>query len=334
MVKKIVNYYRIKEWYSSKIPLAMAMLLYVCQNTAEVISKEQFVSHILFFFLFWTCFFAFNYLFNDYADLDKDKAAGKIKVIQSISPKITVLNLLLLFGISMTLCFIFFPNNLFVALIAFISYLLGMAYSAKGVRLKEKGAIGVIECSFAQRNMPVIMLLAMFDVDIVTFICWMCIVFSNGLRYILVHQLLDKANDEKVGIKTFVTQNKLPFKGLIVFFWLLEIMLIVVLFRNYIITKIGLILVSIYVLICVLNSIFIKKVLGESYMFSFANLPLEDLYNVFMPLILAVSYGLNNKYYWLIITAIVYLCIPLSQKFFMPLMCVWKIVTGNIKFTK
>lgn len=42
-MKKVVNYFRVDEWYSSKIPLAMAMLLYVCQNTSEVIPGEQFI---------------------------------------------------------------------------------------------------------------------------------------------------------------------------------------------------------------------------------------------------------------------------------------------------
>ncbi|MEE1396878.1 UbiA family prenyltransferase [Ruminococcus sp.] len=334
MLKKIINYYRIDEWYSSKIPLAMAMLLYACRDADPTLSDQQFLSSFLFFFLFWVCFFAFNYLFNDYADLEKDREAGKVKVIQSVPPKVTLLNLCLLLIISIVLCLVFFLDRPLVAVVAVFSYLLGMAYSAKGIRLKEFGVIGVIECSFAQRNTPILILLVMVPVKPIAAICWMCIVFINGLRYILVHQLLDKENDKKVGIQTLVTSHDLPYKQLIVIFWVIELVLLVVLFKGTLFTAAGLIFVTVYALFCLLNHIFIKKVLHQSYMFSFANLPLEDLYNVFLPIILSVTYGLEHGYWWLIAAALVYLCIPIVQKTAMPMMCLFKLITTDISLFK
>lgn len=334
MLKKIINYYRIDEWYSSKIPLTMAMLLYACRNAEPALSDWQFMSSFLFFFLFWVCFFAFNYLFNDFADLEKDQEAGKVKAIQSVSSKVTLLSLCFLLIISIVLCFVFFHDRPLVTVVAIISYLLGMAYSAKGIRLKERGVIGVIECSFAQRNTPILMLVVMMSVKPVAAICWMCIVFINGLRYILVHQLLDKENDKKVGIQTLVSSHNLPFRQIIIVFWVMELLLLCVLFRSALFTVSGLILVTVYALFCILNHIFIKKVLHQSYMFSFANLPLEDLYNVFLPIILSVTYGLEHEYWWLIATAFAYLCIPIVQKTTMPMMCLFKLITRDISLLK
>lgn len=334
MLKKIVNYYRINEWYSSKIPLAMAMFLYVCIDVEPSLSDRQFLINFIFFFSFWICFFAFNYLFNDYVDLEKDREAGKVKEIQSVAPKVTLLHLCLLFAVSIALCLICFHDRPLVTVGALISYLLGIAYSAKGIRLKERGVIGVIECSFAQRNTPILMLLFMMPVKPMVSICWMCVVFINGLRYILVHQLLDKENDKKVGIQTLVTNHNLPFKQLIVTFWMIEMLLLVVLFRDMLFTVVGVIFIILYALLCLLNNIFIKKVLHQSYMFSFSNLPLEDLYNVFLPIFLAVSYGLEKGYWWLIILTVVYLCVPLVQKIAMPMMCLWKLITRDIRITK
>ena len=334
MLKKIINYYRINEWYSSKIPLTMAMLLYVCRNVDPPLTDQHFLTCLLFFFAFWTCFFAFNYLFNDYVDLEKDREAGKVKVIQSVSPRITLLQLWLLFFISIVLCLLCFPDRPLVTVAAVVSYLLGMAYSANGIRLKERGIIGVIECSFAQRNTPILMLLVMMPIRPVVAVCWMCVVFINGLRYILVHQLLDKENDKKVGIQTFVTNHDLPFRELIVCFWVIELVLIAVLFRDMIFHAAGIAFIAVYVLFCLLNHIFIKKVLHQSYMFSFANLPLEDLYNVFLPIFLAVAYGAEHGYWWLIVATAAYLIVPLFQKTAMPMMCLWKLITRDISLTK
>ena len=149
-MKSISKLLRIPEWYDSKVPLAFSVMLfffimYPQENTARA------VLNLLLYFGFLFSYLAFNYLLNDYIDMEVDRKAGKDKLITKIpkSQVICIMLFLLLTGF-LPLCFSTgFEYKM--AIILIINYLFGASYHVKPLRFKERGLWGLIVSSAAQR---------------------------------------------------------------------------------------------------------------------------------------------------------------------------------------
>lgn len=323
-MKNILSYFRVPEWYDSKIPLAMTVCLYALVFEQQTIEKQNMIIFYAAYFIFCVIYFAVNYLINDYSDIEEDIKAGKKKVIQSVDRRITRLLLIVLPIAAVFELFAATNYSIATLVMSIVVYLLGISYSVKGIRMKERGIWGLIFSSFAQRNTPVLITFSFLNMRIDHFICWMLVCFVNGLRYILIHQYQDMENDKKVGIHTFVSDRNLSIKKGIFIAIIIELLALFWLFVNE--WEEDLIIGIIYAGICFLNWRFTEKVLHVSYFYSYACVPMEDLYNVFIPLILSVVYAVNSGYYLLLAVSILYLVVPFCKKTYMPVMSFWKLV--------
>ena len=327
-MKKVIEFFRIKEWYSSKIPLAMTIYLYELCTQQIFPSAYDFLMSYGGYFIFFFCYFAFNYLINDYADFEADKIAGKIKVIHTVRKNTVLLCLILTFLIGCLTLWSIYAMKFSLILMSLAVYFLGASYST-GLRLKEKGIWGVIVSSFAQRNSPILILMLLIPMNWKDIVCWMILVFINGLRYILIHQHIDKENDRKSGIHTFVSDHNYSIKGAIIFSLIIETIVLFILMRSYIKTIFFWIFLFVYLAICILNFLFVNKVAKSSYFFSYVNVPYEDLYNVFLPFIFTFLYSQKSHLYGLLIVTICYLIVPFCKKMGMPVMSLWKLITHD-----
>lgn len=326
-MKSVLSYFRVPEWYDSKIPLAMAVCLYAMVFEPQTIRKQNMIMWYAAYFVFCVTYFAVNYLINDYSDIEEDRNAGKRKVIQSVDPRMTLFLLIVLPIGSVFELFAASNYSIFTFAMSVGVYLLGISYSVKGIRMKERGIWGLIFSSFAQRNTPVLITFSFLNMRLDHFTCWMLLCFVNGLRYILIHQYQDMENDEKVGIHTYVLDRNVSIKKGIFTFIIIELLALIWLFADE--WEVILIAGIVYLGICFLNWRFTEKVLHVSYFYSYACVPMEDLYNVFIPLMLSVVYVVNSGYYLLLVVSILYLIVPFCKKIYMPAMSFWKLVHRN-----
>ena len=298
----------------------MSVFLYAVVQEGGVKNQGEFLSEYSVFFLFFATYYAFNYLINDYFDKEADRKAGKPKVIQSVPDRVTLLALSALFLLGTVSLWIreeYAPKMIAVSLLV---YLLGISYSVKGLRMKERGLWGLTVSAFAQRNSPVLLASVMKNMDLLSFWLWMTISFANGLRYILIHQLLDRENDRKAGLHTFVSDKRAGISAAVLTCFFLEILSLLLLFWRVLSVPLTWVLIASYLSLCVLNADFLTHVTKQSWLYSFGNVPLEDFYNLFLPLILTAALSCASDMYGLLLVTVIYLFPTMRRKLGMPFM--------------
>lgn len=287
-LKDAVGLFRVKEWYDSKVPMLLLPLLYGAALAADRFSPELF-GKILLILYFDSIFLAFGYLINDYADMDVDKKAGKDKRMHHLPAGIP---LFLVIGSIVLGCLpvlIVSPDWRTVLALAVI-YFFGGSYSAPPLRFKERGVWGLLVSSSAQRCFPLFLLPVLMKTEVdAAYLLWILLSFFVGLRYILVHQYVDAENDRKAGVETFALHHqrkvavliRLSFAAELAFLTLLMIPAAVL--RPWILW-----FLAAYALLTAIRWRGCRMVFGQGGLYSFDQVPLEDLYNHFLPLLFAV----------------------------------------------
>lgn len=193
---------RWKDWaYSKMPPFFTAGFVFLLTNELPAASScFRFAAWLL----FCAAFLAFGYGVNDFADRDDDRRAGKPNAMLRLRPAVAVAWLLALVALSVV-GLIPHLADWRLSLAVASSYGTAVAYSVPPVRLKERGSAGLISCAIAQRSLPVLVgaaLFGRFDLSL-----WLyCVLFTLvGIRWILLHQIVDAGHDEATGVQTFVT---------------------------------------------------------------------------------------------------------------------------------
>lgn len=287
-VMSALNLFRTKEWYDSKVPMLISVTLYIFALNKASFSTDNFLI-VITLTLFYSFFLSFGYIINDYADIEVDKITGKKKVIHQFSRTAALFFVIL----TATLGFgtiLIFKRNIMVFIILLVVYFFGMSYSAKPFRFKEKGIMGLIVSSSAQRCFPLFLVFVIQDVpQLWRLILWIILSFIVGLRYILVHQYVDMENDSKSGVETFALKREKIVCAMIPVVFILEIFLIVILYiplciqHKWIFGVIGF-----YAVVSAVRWIGTQSVFGHKALYSFEQIPLEDFYNQYTLLILNI----------------------------------------------
>ena len=213
-MSRLLNYFRAVEWYDSKIPFMLsAYLFHVLLKGAWTV--PDIYACFLLYFLYLASFLAFSYLINDFSDMETDRKAGKIKVIFGVDRRITaaILAALPIIGTVPLWSYLGFRSD-FLLLTALI-YFLGAAYSIQLFRFKEKGFAGLLECAIAQRCVPLLLVPFLVDAKSVYFVLWILVSLLDGIRYLVIHQYMDKENDLKTGVRTFVNERRIDERRLL-----------------------------------------------------------------------------------------------------------------------
>ena len=278
MLKKILHYFRINDWLDSKVPFMAGVLLFSLwfgKNNYPV--NQQYLLFAL-YLLYVSMFLAFSYVINDFTDLEVDRAAGKQKVMLSLSKPLIIFSLAAMLVIGCVPLYFFVDNKIAYIFFTAFMYLCGAAYSVRWLfRFKERGFIGLLECSVAQKCLLI------------------AASFISGFRYILIHQAIDLHNDKKTGVKTFVVEKDFNIRGWIIAALILEILLMAVIFFQICYTyPIVIIFIVAYFALERIIAIVVVKFMSVDLFVTYLAVPLESLYNVFFPIIMAVILAVNN----------------------------------------
>ncbi len=221
--------FRVTEWFGSKLPLQIAIFLILAFGSGY--DARSIMPRFLLFISYAITYFCLGYLANDLSDIEDDKRAGKRNAFQNTSVSFgiaafivtTVLHFAIVLLINLSWQFI---------LMSVIGYLFGIFYSFRPFRFKERGTLGLVVASFCQRNLQIMIIPFMFNVDWIFFVMVNIACFVYGIRFILIHQYMDYENDKISGTKTFVGSAKKITKTIILVCVSLELVLSFIPFLN------------------------------------------------------------------------------------------------------
>lgn len=281
------SYVRFDEWFFSVVPLVLCAPVYGMLVLRRAPGAD-FPQNMLLFALFVSVFLAFGYLINDYSDREEDLRAGKHKAVCSVPAPLTVAALVMLALAGLFLAAVpasFSPTALALAA---ATYLLGASYSIPVLRLKERGVWGVVCSSFAQRGTPILVAGLLFDLPWVVIFDWVLLSFLNGLRYILVHQMMDRENDEITGTRTFARDHAVRslrrgVDALLVIEVVLLVPSVLVPLWEVSPAAVALALFAYAIVTWLLVGVFVRVFGKRDVLYTFDLMPLEALLNVIVP---------------------------------------------------
>lgn len=302
-LRNILNLIRWDEWYDSKISLFFFVYYYLLLIHTKVQLQDIFL--LLPLGIFFISLASFGFMFNDYSDKFVDKVSGKVNVMNRLSDQMQILVLVIAIVVGLV-AFIPFYHYKFAVVFASLSYLSSVLYSASPFRLKEKGGWGVICVSLAQWVLPALVVFGIFGHFRMDTFLFTILAFFIGLRWILVHQLIDRNNDIQANIETFaVTKTPAKIYGIMRFLFAIEL-----------IAMIGLMGIMAYSTSFKALPLIVAYFIFELYLFpiwkklgfrriltSYDYAPLADLYFFWSPLWFSILLGCLNHWFF-IITAI------------------------------
>ena len=287
IISKGLHIVRWNEWYDSKLPLVAACAYYLSLlHPAPWITSFK---KVLISLLFYAFFISFGYLINDYCDRDLDQKAGKVREIHSLSNRVVLILLVLLFAFGWIILIPFWNLGFPLFIMVFISYLISIFYSLPPVRLKERGFLGLLGASIAQRFLPILVMGLIWQDLHIEIIIWALIGFLVGMRYILIHQYEDLAADKTTGVQTFASRRLTFIPILMRIIFICE--LIALFGIIYLVSKRDILFIWIigFVALYLVGYFFLyRKYIGRPGLLSFVYVPLEAIYSIFLPISLLV----------------------------------------------
>lgn len=290
-MKKVMSYLRLDEWMSSKVTMMLGIQAYfICINREDITAAAM---ELIVYFLFLSMFLALSYVSNDFSDLEADRMAGKKKVITNVPRWGVWLSFVLMAAAGNVPLMLYADDKLLCAVLIFVTVFLGIAYSVPGIRFKERGVWGLAECSFAQHCMPLTVLFLFFEINrlnVFLWIIWFVLSFLDGLRYILIHQYIDRENDRATGIHTFVSDSRVNIRKGILCLCILEsvccILLLIPLLPEYAVVVIAGLLFNLLLEFCIWQVLNVYA--GKDWLVSYDSVPLEAFLNIIMPVMFGI----------------------------------------------
>lgn len=311
-MKRVADFLRIREWIDSKVTMILGAAAYfLCLDKADIV---DWFTVLIVYFLFLSMFMALSYVFNDYTDLETDKRAGKTKVIASVPKRLVYVSFAAMILVGDVPVLMLVEKKLLCLCMIVLITMFGLAYSLPGIRFKERGALGLVECSFAQRCFPLVLILFFMDfnkTNLIMWMIWFVLSFVDGLRYILIHQYIDQENDRNTGTHTFVLDKQVNIRRTIVCLCLLEILACTILLIP--LTMEYPVIVAVGMVICALLEFCIYKVLNvfakKDWMVSFDSVPLEAFFNIIMPVMVGICMMKINAWAGIFVVFILACCV-------------------------
>lgn len=201
-VKRVTQISRWREYGTTKAPLFFTATAYVLLKFPQPVLAAYaiFISVTL----FGALYLAFGYMINDYADRDVDRWAGKSNFLGSIGRPQAQMLLAAVFACAILTALPLIQSPL-AAGATLIAFLVSFAYSLPPLHLKVRGIWGVFAGAVAQRVLPIMVLFAAFRTGDAADWLFLALYSLIGIRWMLIHQIIDQRNDQRTGVTTFVT---------------------------------------------------------------------------------------------------------------------------------
>jgi 4-hydroxybenzoate polyprenyltransferase len=198
--REVVRFTRIHEWHAGKLPLVLAFALTL--QLAAPASGHKFLWLVASYVLAGL-FLASAYMLNNVSDATQDRISNKRVGLEQwtlAKRTIPIVSCVALgFGLGLALL----PPLAFGAMAA--CYALAWTYSFPP-RFKEDIVLGPLVAAFAQIPAPALTLAAAWGSLPQVAVAYLLVAFLYGLRMILVHQILDHDNDHLTKTRTTATQ--------------------------------------------------------------------------------------------------------------------------------
>ncbi len=167
----------------------------------------DYIRDVALFLVFSLTGTAYGYLVNDLADVELDRRAGKPNVFHGMGRFKAALVVTVVFGV-MAACGLPFIHRLGFLPLWIAWFLAATFYSLPPVRLKERGAVGLVATILAQQPIPAALAFAALG----HLRAWGALVFIayitlRGICSDVGHQMRDRERDEAAGATTFAVRH-------------------------------------------------------------------------------------------------------------------------------
>ena len=205
---------RVDNWWYSKVAPAIA-ISYCAALLYQVPAWETARSILLIAFI-GLCAGSYGHIINDVYDIEVDRNAGKRNHMTRFKPwqRFALCALTLGLGFVPALFVSFSRTSL---LLIAVEFLLPTIYSIPPIRLKGRGALGLVCDSFGAHLVPCLYVISVLahvagnpflvhsTRSTAFVICTAVWALSLGIIGILIHEFEDRDNDIRSGIRTFAT---------------------------------------------------------------------------------------------------------------------------------
>lgn len=198
---------RFGNWWTHKIP-PLLLVVYV-ELIRRHASLGATVASICVLVFCVSCVAAYGHVVNDWCDIADDQQAGKPNAMRDVPvwKRAALCVGLVVAGFAVLAPFAdAWPARFALA----VNYLWPTIYSIPGIRLKERGLLGVLSDAAGSHITPTVFAFADVSVFVpgavngavvAAVILWATVL---GIKGILYHMIADRANDESAGVDTFV----------------------------------------------------------------------------------------------------------------------------------
>lgn len=208
MVRKLVKLARLAEWWEYKLCPLLAVA-YATMLFSEI-PAHAFVGCLLLVLSAVAVGAIYVSLINDITDIEEDRRVGKRTGIMGVSPRWRWVFPILCLFVGTAVCWYLWPDwySMVWYIMAWISFSL---YSIKPFRLKQRGIWGVFADAGGAHLFPSLFVVSVIfhQIPEQARVGWELSVgiwsLSYGIRGILWHQFMDKANDCDTGVRTFAS---------------------------------------------------------------------------------------------------------------------------------
>lgn len=288
------------DWYDSKLPLFFLAYYYLLLIYYEV--QLESLALLLPLGIFYVALASFGYMLNDYCDKFFDRVSGKENAMSRLTNWQQILALITALFIGLV-AFVPFYQYKFAIVLLFLSYLSSILYSAFPFRFKEKGIWGITCATLAQRVFPLLIVFAIFEHFQPDAIFFALLSFLIGVRWMLIHQCLDRDKDIQANVQTFVS-TKAPETtyNMMLFFFAIEIVSAVVLVGTityYTVSRFLPLLIAYFLYELYLYPLW-RKIGFKRMLSSYDFAPLADFYFFWLPLWMSILLGCLNPWFFII----------------------------------
>jgi 4-hydroxybenzoate polyprenyltransferase len=201
---------RLGNWWFSKIPPLLAVgYLAIGLEDFEFGHATVLLASFL---LSVSCVAVYGHIINDIFDIDEDRRAGKPNSMADLG-RSSRWSLALAYVCAGFLPAIVVGYSAVTVVLLGVNYLWPTIYSLPGIRLKERGVLGVICDALGSHVTPTLFALALFGATssaapsghlalALMITLWAAVL---GIKGILHHQIIDRDNDTRSGAVTFAT---------------------------------------------------------------------------------------------------------------------------------
>ena len=198
---------RFGNWWTHKIPpLLLVVYVELIRRHAPLGASVAAICVLVFCV---SCVAAYGHVVNDWCDIADDERAGKPNAVRGVRvwQRAALCLGLVVAGFAVLAPFAdAWPARIALA----VNYLWPTLYSVPGVRLKERGLLGVLSDAAGSHITPTVFAFAEVSVFVAgpanaavvtALLLWAAVL---GIKGILYHMIADRANDESAGVDTFV----------------------------------------------------------------------------------------------------------------------------------